>query len=104
MNKLVLYWALPIILGLLLPASSAEKEAKISKRRRLLDDLCAKCRYCETDPECGGCSRCDECKTKSHALCRFCKKDEEEKDCIKRCTKGCRICSGLISCDEKNKN
>merc|ERR1739838_185068 len=96
MNKLILCGAVLLAVALLLPASSAQETSPKKKKSSsaFLDDLCAKCKYCKTDPECSGCAKCSECNSRREKGCRFCKKNEEEKKCIDRCKKGCRICGG----------
>merc|ERR1712106_370935 len=106
-NKLILCGAVLLAIAILLPASSAQETSPKKKKSSsaFLDDLCAKCKYCKTDP------KCSECNSRREKGCRFCKKNEEEKKCIDRCKKGCRICggddgTGLESCkkrDQENK-
>merc|ERR1711872_121667 len=74
----------------------------VEGKSKLVSDICAKCSYCETDPDCGGCARCGDCKTRKDYGCRFCRKGEEEEKCVERCSKGCRICKKLESCKTKN--
>jgi hypothetical protein len=105
MNKLVLSFAVLLAVALLLPTSSA-KENKVTKKRAFLDDLCEKCKYCETDPECLGCSECAKCENKKQEGCRFCRPKEDRDECVARCSKGCRICggkdgTGLESCKKR---
>merc|ERR1712086_425820 len=66
MNKLVLCGAVLLAIALLLPTSSAQETSPKKKKSSsaFLDDLCAKCKYCKTDPECSGCAKCSECNSR----------------------------------------
>merc|ERR1712073_61301 len=64
------------------------------KDRQLLERICKKCSYCDTDPGCDGCARCGQCSSRAEVGCRFCKAGEGEAGCRERCNRGCRICKG----------
>merc|ERR1711874_631089 len=96
MKMSVLVCSVFLTLCVLVPSISCA-EKKSSKFRT---DLCAKCEYCKEDPSCSGCARCSECKSRRDYGCKFCKKGEEEAKCVERCTKGCRICENLESCNK----
>ena len=103
MNKLILSGAFLLVIVLLLPTSTTAAK----KSGAFLDELCSKCKYCKTDPDCTGCKKCSECENRKQEGCRFCRIDEVEKECVERCSKGCRICggkdgTGLESCKKRD--
>ena len=57
MNKLVLFSG--VILAIMVLTANAQK-----KQGSLLDRICEKCKYCETDPDCNGCAKCNECTSR----------------------------------------
>ena len=57
MNKLVLFSG--VILAIMVLTVNAQK-----KQGNLLDKICDKCKYCETDPGCNGCAKCAECTSR----------------------------------------
>ena len=92
-----------------------ERQMMERKDRQLLERICKKCSYCDTDPGCEGCARCGQCSSRAEVMkydemtlvyddtlttlslqegCRFCKAGEGEAGCRERCNRGCRICRG----------
>ena len=99
------------------------------KRKTFLEKICGKCEYCKGDPNCDGCTKCDECLSGlkkvnigsvdyqnifsnrfiSQEGCKFCKEGEDVLECKERCNKGCNICkgkdgTGLESCKNFSRN
>ena len=62
MNKLVIIFG--AVLSLLFVVTSAQKKKK-NIVEKFLDELCEKCSYCTTDPDCNGCSKCSQCTSRS---------------------------------------
>lgn len=58
MNKLLLLAG--VFLALMVVTANAQK-----RQGSLLDKICDKCKYCETDPGCNGCAKCNECTSRT---------------------------------------
>ena len=95
-TSLVICLILVSILVMVISVEGKEQEDSVFKT-----DLCKKCSYCKKDKSCDECQRCSECENYEEYPCKFCKAGAEK--CIKKCTKGCRICDKLVeTCSVKD--
>ena len=68
MNKYILL--LGVVLSCLVSVSLAQKDEG-GNSPGFLDKLCEKCQYCKTDPDCNGCAKCNECKSRSQVCIKI---------------------------------
>ena len=52
----------------LLDRQMVDRQMMERKDRQLLERICKKCSYCDTDPGCEGCARCGQCSSRAEVM------------------------------------